>query len=395
MLPWDTAPHLPWRAFMSPLEQWASQPTFLIGEYVIIACAVAALVHARRHGRANVLILVAALVAGTANDLIFMALPVVDNFWQAQATVMLTARVPLYIPCIYIIFMYWPTVAVRRLGLARWPTAALTGLLACLFYAPYDIVGAKFLWWTWHDSDALVAARILGAPASSSLWVLTFAGSFALLVDFVLRRGDVTPGRFAVGLALVAGLTTATMMVQMTVLQTLDGGTPAYLALGAGLAAYGAVALLGRRRRLRDTRPVDWPGRGATAAYFLMLASSMLFFTPETHVSTGVHQLPGPCDVTATDITGATRQAYLCVDDYEEDFTFACTTPPAHGAQWYTVCGKPHTNHAAYAAGGRGPGVRRAGRLRGAVRDASWRVGDGLVRDGRGRAPPTRPVGRP
>ena len=69
---------------MSPLEQWANQPTFVIGEYVIIACAVAAVVHARRHGPANVLILVAALVAGTANDLVFMALPVVDNFWQAQ-----------------------------------------------------------------------------------------------------------------------------------------------------------------------------------------------------------------------------------------------------------------------------------------------------------------------
>ena len=351
MLPWDTAPHLPWQAFMSPLEQWANQPTFLIGEYVIIACAVAAVVHAWRHGPANLLILVAALVAGTANDLIFMALPVVDNFWQAQATVMLTARVPLYIPCMYIIFMYWPTVAVRRLGLARWPTAALTGLLACLFYAPYDIVGARFLWWTWHDSDALVAARILGAPASSSLWVLTFAGAFALLLDLVLRNRDVTPGRFAVGLALVAGLTTAAMTVQMTVLQMLDGGTPAYLALGAGLVAYGAVALLGRRSLNPDGVSIDWLGRGATAAYFAMLACSMLFFAPERHVSTGVHQVPGPCDVTETDITGATRQAFLCVDDHEENFTFACTTPPVDGAQWYTVCGKPHTSYAAYAGG--------------------------------------------
>ena len=351
MLPWDTTPHLPWQAFMNPLEQWANQPTFLIGEYVIIACAVAALVHARRHGPAHVLILVTALLAGTANDLIFMALPVVDNFWQAQATVMLTARVPLYIPCLYVVFMYWPTVAARRLGLSRWPTAALAGLLACLFYAPYDIVGARFLWWTWHDSDALVAARILGAPASSSLWVLTFVGSFALLLDFVLRDRRVTPGRFAVGLALVTGLTTATMMLQMTVLQALDGGTPAYLALGAGLVAYGAVAFLGRRTGNRDRVSVDWLGRGATAAYLLMLASSMLFFAPETHVSTGVHQVPGPCDVTQTDITGATRQAFLCVDDYDEDFTFACTTPPTEGAQWYTVCGKPHTSYAAYAGG--------------------------------------------
>ena len=383
MLPWDTAPHLPWQVFTSPLEQWANQPSFLIGEYVIIACAVAALVHARRHGRANVLILVAALVAGTANDLIFMALPVVDNFWQAQATVMLTARVPLYIPCIYIVFMYWPTVAVRRLELARWPTAALTGLLACLFYAPYDIVGAKFLWWTWHDSDALVAARILGAPASSSLWVLTFAGSFALLVDFVLRRGDVTPGRFAVGLALVAGLTTAIMTVQMTVLQTLDGGTPAYLALGAGVLAYAAVFLAGRRPVTRRGRAADRLGRGATAAYLVMLACSMLFFTPETHVSTGVHQPPGACDVVETDITGATRQTYLCVDDYDEPFSFACTTPPADGAEWYTVCGKAHARYAAYA-GGTG-GLALLG---------LWAFST-LFGAGAARAPISRPAGRP
>ncbi len=39
-----------------------------------------------------------------------------------------------------------------------------------------------------------------------------------------------------VGLALVAGLTAAMMVAQMTVLQTLDGGTPRYMALGAGVA---------------------------------------------------------------------------------------------------------------------------------------------------------------
>ena len=79
-LPWDTAPHLPWQMFMAPVEQWANQPTYLIGEYVIIACALVAFFHARRAGGANLLIWVAALVAGTGNDLVFVVLPVVDNF---------------------------------------------------------------------------------------------------------------------------------------------------------------------------------------------------------------------------------------------------------------------------------------------------------------------------
>ena len=52
----------------------------------------------------------------------------------------------------------------------------------------------------------------------------------------VLRGREITSNSFDVGLALVAGLTAAMMVVHMTVLQTLDGGTPRYMALGAGVA---------------------------------------------------------------------------------------------------------------------------------------------------------------
>ena len=376
-VPWDVSPDLPWRLFTGPIEQWAQQPTFLIGEYVIILCAVVAFVHARRAGHANLLICVAALVAGTANDLIFMALPTVDTFWQGQASIMLTPRLPLYIPCTYVVFMYWPTVAVRRLGLGRWSTAALTGLVACVLYAPYDIVGAKFLWWTWHDTDAAIAARLLGAPVSSSLWVLTFMGSFALLLDAVLRDREVTRKRFLVGSALIACVTTPLMMLQMTVLQAIDGGTPGYLALGLGGAAYGTVAFLRRRPVNRGRPPVDRLGLGVVAAFLLMLTVNMAFFAPETHVSTGLHQVPGPCDVEESDILGGTRQKYLCIDNYAEDYTFACTTPPADGTRWFTVCGKAHTNYAAYMAAIGGlslAGIAIFSMLLGATRRAAARV---------------------
>jgi hypothetical protein len=82
---------------------------------------VRARVAAGRERRMHVLVWFAALIAGTANDLIFMALPLVDNFWQAQATIMITPRLPLYIPCVYVCFMYFPTVSVWRLGCRRWP----------------------------------------------------------------------------------------------------------------------------------------------------------------------------------------------------------------------------------------------------------------------------------
>jgi len=47
-------------------------------------------------------------------------------------------------------------------------------------------------------------------------------------------------------------------------------------------------------------------------------------------------------------VTGLTRYEFLCADDFDEDYTFACTTPPPAGSQWYTVCAKPHGNFAAW-----------------------------------------------
>ena len=40
----------------------------------------------------------------------------------------------------------------------------------------FNIEGAKFLWWTWHDTDAPVRDRLFGAPVGSSCWVFTFSG---------------------------------------------------------------------------------------------------------------------------------------------------------------------------------------------------------------------------
>jgi ABC-type multidrug transport system fused ATPase/permease subunit len=44
-------------------------------------------------------------------SLSFYPTPQVDSFWQAQAVLMLTPRMPLYIPCVYNVFMYWSNVA--------------------------------------------------------------------------------------------------------------------------------------------------------------------------------------------------------------------------------------------------------------------------------------------
>jgi hypothetical protein len=335
-------------------EQWTNLTSFLLGEYMFILLAAVALVHAYRSGRSHVLVWIAALIAGTANDLIFMALPMVDTFWQAQATIMLTPRLPLYIPCVYVCFMYYPTIAVRRVRLRPLAQAALTGMTACLFYAPYDIVGAKFLWWTWHDTDPTIAARMLGAPISSSLWVLTFVGAFAWLIDRALARDPEVRGwTFARGLGMVAAFTTLLMMLQMTVLQQFDGGTPGYVAFGVGVLAYAGVVVWGWRSADPEPhQPHDLLLFCASIFYFTMLASMMANFDPATHRSTGVHQTVGECYVEVSDFTRNTRHKYLCARDFDEDYTFACVDElPADGESWYTVCGRAHSSFASWMLG--------------------------------------------
>lgn len=362
-MPWDLAPHLPWSVFTSPLAKWAVQPSFLIGEYLFYTCAILAFVHAWRQGddrRRHVLVWFAALLAGTANDVIFMALPLVDNFWQAQGTIMLTPRLPLYIPCVYVCFMYFPTVSVWRLGLPPLARAALTGMCGSLFYAPYDIVGVKFLWWTWHDSDLPIAWRFLGAPAASSMWVILFTASFALLINRVLDKDPATRGGTILkALGTVAAFTTLLFMVQITLLQQLDGGVPGPRCFIAVLVLYGVLTLLGWRRAAPlARRAADRVLHAAAVLYFTTLVVILASFDPETHRSASMHQTYGPCHVEAKDIAGFTRYQYLCAEDYAEDYTFDCVDAlPGPYAEWYTVCGKAHTDRARWLLGVGGLGV--------------------------------------
>jgi len=341
---------MPWQMLTSPVEQWAVLPSFVVGEYLFIGLALMALWHAHRQvgarRRRHLTVWVGAIVAGTANDVIFMALPLVDNFWQAQATIMLTPRLPLYIPCVYVCFMYLPTVGVWRLGLPPLAGATASGLAAIVFYAPYDIIGAKFLWWTWHDTDRPIANRLLGVPIGSTIWVIVFVATFAYLVRRMLDRDECAPVKTcAAAVAVVAALTTALMVVQMTLFQQLDGGVPGVFSLVAVALSYVAVVIHGWRRRVSVERGrLDRLLRMAVWVYFTSLVAIISVFDPQTHVSESVHQTVGPCYVEATDIIGFQRYEFLCIDDFDEDFSFDCTPErPSEGARWYAVCGRPHT----------------------------------------------------
>ena len=131
-------------------------PTFSIIECQWFALSILCLAHALMqdtHNRRNHLLLwVVAVFAGSMNDIIFMWLPLVDNFFHAQATFMLHDRLPAYILCVYQVLLYVPTAFVWQYITSRSRYASvippLTAFLAVAFYGSFDIVGVKFLWWT-------------------------------------------------------------------------------------------------------------------------------------------------------------------------------------------------------------------------------------------------------
>ena len=107
--------------------------------------------------------------------------------------------------------------------------AALAGLMGEIIYAPYDITGAKFIWWTWHDTDAPIRDRLFGAPVGSSSWVITFSCSFQLIWRFLLSDDQVKIGKdlslsgAMFKLVISAVLTTPLMMIQMAFFQLISG----------------------------------------------------------------------------------------------------------------------------------------------------------------------------
>jgi hypothetical protein len=343
--------------FNSPFLQWEQLPTFLLGEYLFYFLSIIGLIHALRNSRLHVLVWIAGFLAGTANDIFFMFLPVVDNFWQAQATIMITARLPLYIPCVYNCFMYFAVISAWQFISHPLVTSSLAGILGLLFYGPYDIIGAKFLWWSWHDSDAPIRARLLGVPIGSSMWILTFVSSFAFILHCTTGKNpNLSLSKSIKSLLICCLLSTPLMLVQMTLIQFIDKDMlPSVVTLVFTLILYSVVIIAGhywymkKKSNTKRQIPVLPKNKShmvasAISFYLLTLVAIMAIGHPEKHVSYGIHQTFGPCDATGTDISGHVRKLFLCSEHLQHDFKVCGISPPKFGDHWYTLCGLDHSN---------------------------------------------------
>ena len=112
-----------------------------------------------------------------------------------------------------------------------------------MIYAPYDLTGVKYLWWTWHDTDAPIHHRLFGVPIGSTVWVITFTASFQLFVTLTIKTRT-SMFKQIIGLLITSLLSTPVMMIQMALLQLLSmdtQGMPSIRSLIAVLVIYLAV----------------------------------------------------------------------------------------------------------------------------------------------------------
>eukprot|EP00164_Ancoracysta_twista_P007185 GFYU01010171.1.p1 GENE.GFYU01010171.1~~GFYU01010171.1.p1 ORF type:complete len:552 (-),score=95.86 GFYU01010171.1:40-1695(-) len=241
----DEAKEFPWHFVNSIDVRMAENPTIVAGEAIFIAVALLGLVHAVR--TKHVTVWLATIAGGIFCDEFFKLCQLAGNFWQGQALVMLGPRLGIYILAVYNAFVYIPYITSERLSstLSNVTKSALAGLLAGLFYAPFDMVGVKYLWWTWHNTDAGVRARWLYVPYGSTCFTIAFTAAFTLLTRWFLeppantsrKRRRLSASARAVGFAIVTIASTPLMMALMGVAQLIGTDEP-------GLVTHKALSVL-------------------------------------------------------------------------------------------------------------------------------------------------------
>jgi len=162
--------------------QLAIEPSFLSNEYEFYSLAILTFIHAYRHGGRYMWLWWTTIAHGLMTELVSYWTEPIDNFWHAQSTFMFFGqREPLHIMCLYPGYIYTASVAVSRLGVSELTESCATALFVLMFDIPYDILGVKLLWWTWHDTDANIRDRHMWVPWTSYYFHLTFACAFSLI----------------------------------------------------------------------------------------------------------------------------------------------------------------------------------------------------------------------
>ncbi|XP_013384780.1 uncharacterized protein LOC106154826 isoform X2 [Lingula anatina] len=336
--------------------------------------AILTLSHALRHGGRYPYLWLATIFHGWTVECISYFLPDIDNFWHGQSSIIfLGGRLPLHIVLFYPFFIYTASVSVSKLRLSSWAEPFATGLAVVLLDVPFDIMGIKLMWWTWHDTEPNIYDRHYWVPWTSYYFHASFAFSFCLIFHGTRKVLD-NRGKFEASNVCVEFLSTV-----LTGLFSMPLGTIQFILLYhplhdvyqlhsevcvlALLALYVLVIWSGDRNPTEDARSegkdfFSWFDEisALVIIHYLFYVNLVVFSKPEQQSSMGLHETVGPCNETSPVYTAAgmilSKRKYLCLSDYDEGYyDFHCIPnqrelPPK--TSWYRICGTPFPNHVEY-----------------------------------------------
>ncbi|XP_029348124.1 uncharacterized protein LOC107882986 [Acyrthosiphon pisum] len=87
-------------------------------------------------------------------------------------------RLPLYVIILYSVFYYIAIEIAYRTNKTKVGFIVTVGLNVFLIDLPYDIMGIKFVHWTWHDTDPNIEDRMYWVPWTSYYFHMVFSANF-------------------------------------------------------------------------------------------------------------------------------------------------------------------------------------------------------------------------
>ncbi|GMR33179.1 hypothetical protein PMAYCL1PPCAC_03374, partial [Pristionchus mayeri] len=363
--------------YQSPLNMWKNHPSFLAGEILFFVLCALTFCHAWRHGGRYLYVWIGIFIHALNVENLCYWIPDMDNFWQAQGILtFFGARAPLYIILgIYHMFDYTAYVMIQRLRLPWWAEGPAVGLCAVMLDFPYDIMGIKEVWWTWHDTDPNIFDRFYWVPwnsfyfhasfACSFVWILNLSRKF--LVDPVYDWKKFPREFLCAFLAGTGAFWLGTIQFAVFYHPAHDFFKVHSEITSILFLAFYAVIVWSADRQSGNPGPAREGNRWwfdelacAIALEYLFFMTLVVIGQPSQIVAEGLHQPVGPCNYTqkVQTPTGLVLQKkiFLCAENYDEGyFDFKCLPGgklkmPEDGSplDWYAICGTDYENRAEY-----------------------------------------------
>ncbi|CEG47846.1 uncharacterized protein PHALS_05176 [Plasmopara halstedii] len=336
------------------------------------------LLHVYSSGKRNATMLIAAILQVLIVELTFDD----SDRWHAQALVMLVpSHVPLYTVLLRAQLYYMTFVATSRLRINPFLQPFAMGFLIIMLTFPFEMMGTKFLWWTWHDTDPLLHSRIMGIPCHVLFYYYFFAFAF-LSVHHILCSTWLVDVKYSNvhwksewGYVLLMPFIATIFAMFFLILGYY--GTVYFLKIDAQAMLFTLMGLssllawLADRERddtqiqkqlgPEDAYDSDWLNPSFDHAVnqmafllYAFLILLVLFIDPTEIVSLGLHQPLGNCLESESFYSHVGmqfhRKKYLCVHEFEEDYIL-CNYPVKqllYEDMWYMICGRSYQNYPTY-----------------------------------------------